>query len=157
MDKPLFLLRTLRQSRGFTLIEVMIVVAIVAILAAVAIPSYNDYLRRGSLPEAFTFLSNYRVQLEQYYQDHRNFGTAGGDCFGTWGTARTSPAGASNFQFSCTTTAAGDGYTLTATGVGAHSTGHNYSLTEANAKGTTRFKGSNVSGKACWLVRGSEC
>ena len=43
------------------------------ILASVALPSYNDYMRRSTLPEAFTFLSNDRVAMEQYYQDNRNF------------------------------------------------------------------------------------
>ena len=41
-----------RQHQGFTLIEVMIVVAIVAILSAVAMPSYNEYIRRGHRAEA---------------------------------------------------------------------------------------------------------
>ena len=41
----------------------MIVIAVVAICAAVALPSYGDYLRRSQLPEAFTFLSDYRVKM----------------------------------------------------------------------------------------------
>ncbi len=67
--------RDLRMA-GFTLIEVMIVVAIIAILASIALPSYNDYVRRGQIQEAFGYLSDSRVKMEQYFQDNRNYGTA---------------------------------------------------------------------------------
>ena len=62
-------------ASGFTLIEVMITVAIVAILGSIALPAYFDYVRRGQLPEAFSNLADYRVKMEQYYQDNRNYGT----------------------------------------------------------------------------------
>ena len=68
------------RAAGFTLIEVMIVVAIVAILTAIALPSYKDYIRRGRLPEAFNALADYRTKMEQYYQDNRNYGSAASKC-----------------------------------------------------------------------------
>jgi len=61
--------------KGFTLIEIMIVVAIVAILVAVALPAYTDYVRRGNIPEATTCLSQWRTNMEQYFQDHRDYNT----------------------------------------------------------------------------------
>ena len=61
----------MNRSRGFTLIELMIAVAIVAILAAIAIPSYSDYVRRGRLTDAISRLSAMRVKMEQYFQDNR--------------------------------------------------------------------------------------
>ena len=110
-------------TRGFTLIEVMITVAIVAILAAVALPSYNDYIRRGQLPEAFAGMSDLRVKMEQYYQDNRQYGTSGGNCADvatpTWaaGTPTLTYSGAQFFAFTCAVTNGGQGYTITATGV----------------------------------------
>ena len=66
----------MKRSRGFTLIELMIAVAIVAILAAIAIPSYTEYVRRGRVTEAFAALSGMRVKMEQYFQDNRTYADA---------------------------------------------------------------------------------
>ncbi len=146
-------------QRGFTLIEVMIVVAIVGILAAVAIPAYSDYVRRGSLPEAFSQMSDYRIKMEQYYQDNRNYGTnacADGAAAPSW--KGFAPNGAKNFSYGCAVSDGGQGYTVTATGkTGTVSVGHVYTINHANLQATTTFKGSAVSGKNCWLVKGSEC
>lgn len=150
-------------ARGFTLIEVMITVAIVAILAAIALPSYAEYLRRGSLPDAFNSLSDYRIKLEQYYQDHRNYGEggAGSACADgapapTWNTF--APASVRGFTFACQiTAAAGQAYRLTATGATGRAVGHVYTLTSDNQQATTTFKGEAVAGKNCWLSRGDEC
>ena len=146
-----------RAGAGFTLLELMVTVAIVGILASVAMPSYRDYVRRGQLPEAFTGLADYRVKMEQYYQDSRKYGAgacADGANAPAWNTFK--PAGATYFTFSCALSNAGQGYTITATGSSGQATGHTYTLDFNNAKGTTQFKGGTVS-KACWLLRGDEC
>src|ERR1700757_3001660 len=61
------------RQRGFTLIEVMIVVVTVAILSAIAIPSYRDYVTRGRIVEATAGLGDARNKMEQYFQDNRTY------------------------------------------------------------------------------------
>lgn len=152
-------LKPSQPQRGFTLIELMIAVAIVGILAAVAVPAYKDYVRRGSLPESFSQLADYRVKMEQYYQDNRNYGTT--NCVDaasapSWKTF--APTGARNFTYACALSNSGQSYTVTATGkTGTVSVGHVYTINQSNVQATTTFKGSAVTGKNCWLAKGSEC
>lgn len=70
-----------RMSRGFTLIELMIVVAIVAIIATVALPNYTSYVQRGNRASAKAALLEAQQFMERYYAannryDQNNAGTA---------------------------------------------------------------------------------
>jgi type IV pilus assembly protein PilA len=60
-------------QKGFTLIELMIVVAIIGILAAIAIPAYQDYTARAQMSEAMSLASGVRTSVSEYYQNTGNF------------------------------------------------------------------------------------
>ena len=70
--QPVRLPRRLRAG-GFTLIEVMIVVAVIAILAAVAVPSYHDHLRKSRRAAAQSHLMDVAQRQQQYLLDARSY------------------------------------------------------------------------------------
>lgn len=151
-------LATAPRSGGFTLIELMIAVVIVAVLAAVAMPSYQNYVRRGQLSEAFTTLSDMRVKMEQYYQDNKFYGATNATtgCPTLPGHAAF-PVVGKYFTVTCLGGAApSQTFTLTAAGSGSLTTGYDYTLNHAGLKGTTSFHGVS-STAACWLTKAASC
>lgn len=145
-----------RQMRGFTLIEVMIVVAIIAILAAIALPSYRDYVLRSKIADATSALETMRTDMERYFQDRRTFASTGNytsPCL----TTRSLDA----FDVACAAAdVTANTYKITATGKGIAS-GFAYTINEINARFTPQAGAGyntctgNVNG---WMIRrGQSC
>ncbi|HET7331727.1 type IV pilin protein [Dyella sp.] len=144
-----------RQAAGFTLIELMIVVAIIAILAAIAVPIYSDYITRGKLTEAQNNLSALRVQMEQYFQDNRTYVDGAGNC-GTPMPATGSNSTVKYFTYTCTATSST--YKITATGATTQTANFTFTIDQNNVHATTSdnnwYSGTMSS---CWVTAKGNC
>jgi type IV pilus assembly protein PilE len=136
-------------QQGFTLIELMIVVAIVAILAAVGYPAYQDYIIRSKVPEATGSLATRQTRMEQWFQDQRSY--LNGDACG--GTPANDTTSSSYFNFTCTATATT--FTVTATGKG-QMTGFTYTIDHNGTRATTAAPSGWNTSTSCWVTRKGE-
>ena len=142
-------------GRCFTLIEVMMVIAILGILTAIALPSYTQYVMRGRLVEATSALAGQRVKMEQYYQDNRTYT---GAC--TAGTIAPPIPNTGNFSFACNIPVDGQSYDIDATGaVGSSMAGFTLRIDQSNTRSTVAVPaGWQLPGANCWVQRkGGEC
>lgn len=147
----------MKRPRGFTLIEVMITVAIVAILSAIAIPAYSEYVQRARIIDAVGTLSDMRNKMEQYFQDHRSWappGPANPPCGGAGTSVAPLPAATTYFSFVCDNLAANT-YRIRALGVaGTSMAAFQYSINQANARITIALPpGWTMPGVNCWALK----
>ena len=138
----------MRRHSGFTLIEVMIVVAIVAILSAIAIPSYSEYVIRSRITDGIAGLAGMRVKMEQYFQDNRSYAATPAACIP--GSIAPLPT-ANHFSFACSDLAQST-YTITATGTGPMDK-FVYTLDQNNARVTTGVKPGWSNGNCGWVLK----
>jgi type IV pilus assembly protein PilE len=137
--------------RGFTLIELMIVVTIVAILAGLAYPSYRNHVLRAQVVDATNGLSTLRADMERYYQDNRTYGPVGT----TPNALCATPPAAGKFTLSCVS----DATTFTLQAVGTGSTaGFTYTINQAGAQTTTitGVRGWTSGTSNCWITKAGQ-
>ena len=139
----------MKRQSGFTLIELMIVVVVVGILAAVAVPAYQEHVLQGKVLQDTAGLSDGRIKMEQFFQDYHDYSSPG------LGTGAPVPAATQYFAFALSNLSATT-YTITATGTGSTS-GFSYSINETNTKATLTTPSWSTSA-TCWITKsGMSC
>lgn len=139
-------LRPRNASAGFTLIEIMIVVAIIGILASIAIPNYRDYVVRARLTEAFSGLGSVQNAAEEYWNTSSPHTYAGFNQL---------PAASANFTF-VLVSADASSYVVRAQGQGSMAA-FQYTIDQSGNRATTATDGWGTS-TSCWIDRkGAQC
>lgn len=137
------------DQSGFTLIEVLVTVAIIAVLASLAVPSYADHVRRARIVEAAVRLADLRVRLEQHFLDFRRYDDGDGQC---GFPPPTSSTAADSFRLICEATATS--YLIRASGnTGQGMDGFEFTLDHTNGRATPAVPPGWMASDTCWVFR----
>lgn len=128
----------MKSQAGFTLIELMITVAIIGVLSAIAIPSYGGYVLRTRLTDAWSGLAGVQPAAEQHWSNTNSYADF---------TAL--PANTDNFVFALAN-ANETAYTVTATGRNA-TAGFVFTIDQNGRRATTRAPSGWTANATCWI------
>lgn len=134
-----------KSSRGFTLIEVLITVAIVGILAAIAVPNYSEYMKRGRRVDAVTFLLEVAGEQQRYFSEENRFASDMDDLgYGSNATFNTPEGG--HYVVSITVPDPAVSYSITAAPI----TGGMQDGDDCGSFVITSSGGKTAGGTDCW-------
>lgn len=144
----------MRKNGGFTLIEILIVVAIIGIIAAIALPSYQSYITRARIAQATSGLSAKQTLMEQYFQDNQTYVNTASPT-GMPPACQQDTTTSPYFTFQCTTAPTATTYLITATGTGPMA-GFAYTIDNLGSKTSTLPSGwSTANAGVCWVTNSS--
>lgn len=138
--------KQLNRQQGFTLIEVMIVVLIIGILAAIAYPNYSEYVKRGNRSEGQAFLNDVSARQERYFSQNNAYITKDAD-LGKLALKNGNKSETGKYVLALSKVNDDGGYTLTAKEQFNDTKCGNLTL---NARGVRGRTGSGMSIADCW-------
>lgn len=147
----------MKRRSGFTLVELMITVAIIAILSAIALPAYQQYVVRARLTDAFSALASAQSSAEQFWSNNRTY--VG------FNAANGFPAATSNFTYNLssptdpTAPPTASTYMITAAGVSTSTVaGFAFTIDQNGNKATTAVPAGWTASTTCWVnKKGAQC
>lgn len=149
----------MQRHSGFTMIELMVTVAIVAILASIALPNYTAYITRSKIAEATSSLLAMRTKMELFFQDNRTYvGACAAGTVAPLPSNPGSPAGVLKyFIVTCpAATLTATTYTVRADGQGNDLAGLTFTIDQANARKTVSVpSGWTMPTANCWASKKS--
>lgn len=137
------------RHKGFTLIEILTALVIIAILAAVAMPAYSSYMRKARIHEAFASLLAFHSQEDLFWTNNHSYGQT--NC-----GVGALPTGSTYFSYVCNLNNSGQGYLVTAKGQG-KLLNYNYTIDQAGQRVTIDFPGVSGLPASCWLDAPGSC
>lgn len=138
--------KQLNRQQGFTLIEVMIVVLIIGVLAAIAYPNYSEYVKRGNRSEGQAFLNDVSARQERYFSQNNAYVTSDADV-GKLALKNGNTSETGKYELALSKVDDDGGYTLTANQQFDDTKCGNLTL---NARGVRGSSGSGMSTADCW-------